>query len=88
LASQDCRQRGKPVDPAPNVALARGGRWTVPRGFRIIGEHVGVLGQFEAERQGVEWRQVKGAKHDTFWLGSVKIPIPRHAEIGRRAADH
>ena len=29
----------------------------------------------EARRQGVEWKQVEGAKHDTFWLGSVKIPI-------------
>jgi hypothetical protein len=27
----------------------------------------------EARRQGVEWKQVEGAKHDTFWLGSVKI---------------
>jgi hypothetical protein len=32
-----------------------------------------------ARRQGVEWKQVEGAKHDTFWLGSVKVPIPRHA---------
>jgi hypothetical protein len=38
----------------------------------------------EARRQGVEWKQVEGAKHDTFWLGLVKIPIPRHAEIGQR----
>ena len=21
------------------------------------------------------WKQVEGARHDTFWLGSVKIPI-------------
>ena len=41
----------------------------------------------EARHQGVEWRQVEGAKHDTFWLGSVKIPIPRHAEIGQRTAE-
>jgi len=27
----------------------------------------------EARRQGVVWKQVEGAKHDTFWLGSVKI---------------
>jgi hypothetical protein len=41
----------------------------------------------EARRRGVEWRQVEGAKHDTFWLGSVKIPIPRHAEIGQRTTE-
>ena len=35
----------------------------------------------EARRQGVAWEPVEGAKHDTFWLGSVKIPIPRHTEI-------
>jgi len=29
----------------------------------------------EARRQGVMWKQVEGARHDTFWLGSVKIPI-------------
>jgi hypothetical protein len=32
----------------------------------------------EAGRQGVAWKAVEGAKHDTFWFGSVKIPIPRH----------
>lgn len=41
----------------------------------------------EARRQGVEWKQVDGTKHDTFWLGSVKIPIPRHAEIGQRTTE-
>ena len=41
----------------------------------------------EAGRQGVEWKQVEGAKDDTFWLGSVKIPIPRHAEIGQRTIE-
>ena len=41
----------------------------------------------EARRQGVAWKQVEGAKHDTFWLGSVKIPIPRHAEIGQRTSE-
>lgn len=30
---------------------------------------------------------VEGAKHDTFWLGSVKVPIPRHAEIGQRTTE-
>jgi len=30
----------------------------------------------EARRQGVTWKQVEGSRHDTFWLGSVKIPIP------------
>ncbi len=40
----------------------------------------------EARRQGVEWKQVEGAKHDTFWLGSVKIPIPPARRD--RAADH
>jgi hypothetical protein len=39
----------------------------------------------QARRQGVEWRQAEGAKHDTFWLGSVKIP--RHAEIGQRTTE-
>ena len=37
----------------------------------------------EARRQGVEWKQVEGAKHDMFWLGSVKIPIPRTPRSGR-----
>ena len=41
----------------------------------------------ETRRQGVEWKQVEGAKHDTFWPGSVKIPIPRHAEIGQRTTE-
>ncbi len=31
----------------------------------------------EARRQGVAWKSVEGGRHDTFWLGSVKIPIPR-----------
>ena len=35
----------------------------------------------------LKWKQVEGAKHDTFWLGSVKIPIPRHAEIGQRTTE-
>jgi hypothetical protein len=29
----------------------------------------------------------RGAEHDTFRLGSVKIPIPRHAEIGHRTTE-
>ena len=41
----------------------------------------------EAKRQGVAWKQVEGARHDTFWLGKVKIPIPRHAEIGQRTTE-
>jgi len=38
----------------------------------------------EARRQGAEWKAVEGAKHDAYWLGSIKTPIPRHAEIGER----
>jgi hypothetical protein len=41
----------------------------------------------EARRQDVAWNSVEGAKHDTFWLGSVKIPIPRHTEIGPRTTE-
>jgi hypothetical protein len=41
----------------------------------------------EAKRQGVSWKAAEGARHDTFWLGSVKIPIPRHAEIGLRTTE-
>jgi hypothetical protein len=43
--------------------------------------------QAGSQAASVEWRQVEGAKHDTFWLGSVKIPIPRHAEIGQRTTE-
>ncbi len=28
-----------------------------------------------------------GGPHETFWLGLVKIPIPRHSEIGERTAE-
>jgi hypothetical protein len=41
----------------------------------------------EARRQGVSWKAVEGAKHDAFWLGSIKIPIPRHNEIGERTTE-
>lgn len=41
----------------------------------------------EAVRQSVSWKHVEGAKHDMIWLGSAKIPIPRHAEIGRRTTE-
>jgi hypothetical protein len=41
----------------------------------------------EAKRQGVAWKAVEGTKHDTFWLGSVKIPIPRHTETGQRTTE-
>jgi hypothetical protein len=39
----------------------------------------------EARRQGVEWKQAEGARHDTFWLGSAKIRDP--ASRRDRAAD-
>jgi hypothetical protein len=35
----------------------------------------------------VSWKPVEGAKHDAFWLGSIKIPIPRHNEIGERTTE-
>jgi hypothetical protein len=41
----------------------------------------------EARRQGVAWKAVEGGKHDTFWLGAIKIPIPRPAEIGKRTSE-
>jgi hypothetical protein len=41
----------------------------------------------EAKRQGVAWKAAEGAKHDMFWLGSLKIPIPRHTEIGQRTTE-
>jgi hypothetical protein len=41
----------------------------------------------EAKRQGVAWEQAEGARHDMIWLGSVKIPIPRHVEIGQRTTE-
>jgi hypothetical protein len=40
----------------------------------------------EAKRQGVPWVPDAGGSHDTFWLGSIKIPIPRHTEIGEGLA--
>src|ERR1700678_4422766 len=43
--------------------------------------------QREARRQDVERKRVEAAKHDAFWLGSIKIPIPRHAEIGQRTTE-
>lgn len=41
----------------------------------------------EAKRQGVSWKADEGAKHDTFWLGNIKIPIPRHTEISPRTTE-
>ncbi len=38
----------------------------------------------EARRQGVKWERTEGARHDTYWLGDIKIPIPRHSEISYR----
>jgi hypothetical protein len=43
--------------------------------------------QREAKRQGVSWKPDGGSgPHECFWLGSTKIPIPRHNEIGERTA--
>lgn len=41
----------------------------------------------EARRQSVAFKQVEGARHDMIWLGSTKIPIPRHLEIGQRTTE-
>jgi hypothetical protein len=42
----------------------------------------------EAKRQGVSWTPTgEGARHETFWLGSTKIPVPRHDEIGERTTE-
>jgi hypothetical protein len=41
----------------------------------------------EANRQGVAWKATEGARHDTFWLGSLKIPISCHTEIGQRTTE-
>jgi hypothetical protein len=42
----------------------------------------------EARRQGVRFESAGGrGPHETFWLGSVKIPIPRDREIGERTAE-
>lgn len=41
----------------------------------------------EAKRQGVSWEAAEGARHDTFWLGGIKIPIPRHTEISVRTTE-
>jgi hypothetical protein len=43
--------------------------------------------QAGSQAAGVAWKPVEGARHDTFWLGSVKIPIPRHTEIGQRTTE-
>lgn len=37
----------------------------------------------EAARQGTTWELTReGSNHTVFQLGSTKIPIPRHVEIG------
>ena len=41
----------------------------------------------EAKRQGVSWKSAEGAHHDIFRRGSIKIPIPRHTEIGQRTTE-
>jgi hypothetical protein len=42
----------------------------------------------EAKRQGISWESTGGGgRHETFWLGASKIPIPRHAEIGERTTE-
>jgi hypothetical protein len=41
----------------------------------------------EARRQDVSWAtDGSGARHEAWWLGAVKIPVPRHAEISERTA--
>ncbi|HEX8133522.1 MAG TPA: hypothetical protein VF880_08845 [Actinomycetes bacterium] len=41
----------------------------------------------EALRQGVHWKvHRQGASHTIYLLGSTRIPIPRHHEIGERLA--
>ncbi|MBO0808959.1 MAG: hypothetical protein J2P32_11750 [Actinobacteria bacterium] len=41
----------------------------------------------EARRQGVMVKTEEGGGHSILWLGSTKIPIPRHAEISPRTAE-
>jgi hypothetical protein len=42
----------------------------------------------EAKRQGVEWESTGGGtRHEMFRLGSAKIPVPRHDEIGNRTTE-
>jgi hypothetical protein len=38
----------------------------------------------EAKRQGVSFSSTEGGEHSAILLGKVKIPVPRHAEIGYR----
>jgi hypothetical protein len=41
-----------------------------------------------AEQQGVSFRSTGGGtRHELFMLGAIKIPIPRHAEIGKRTTE-
>jgi hypothetical protein len=41
----------------------------------------------EAKRQGVAWAIAReGANHTIFTLGRLRLPIPRHVEIGERLA--
>ena len=42
----------------------------------------------EARRQGVPFISTwEGGRHELFMLGSTKIPIPRHVEIGQRTTE-
>jgi hypothetical protein len=42
----------------------------------------------EAKRQGVSWKPAgPGGKHESYWLGASKIPIPRHAEVGEHTTE-
>ena len=42
----------------------------------------------EAQRQGVSFESTgAGSRHELFMLGAVKIPIPRHVEIGKRTTE-
>jgi hypothetical protein len=41
-----------------------------------------------AKQQGVLFASTgAGTRHELFMLGTTKIPIPRHAEIGRRTTE-
>jgi len=41
-----------------------------------------------AQQQGVVFKSTGlGSRHELFMLGTTKIPIPRHAEIGKRTSE-